>query len=91
MTGSPGAVPVFSRERWPVPHRSLRRRFCTLWPETATPDQDPLHDRTGNRAVQTGRRNVPGPPPGVMAGTAAIPPKAETWNLQALFVLPLNE
>lgn len=35
----PGAVPVFLSELWPVPHRSLRRRFCTLWSETVAPDQ----------------------------------------------------
>ena len=50
MTGSPGAAPVFVREQWPVPHRSLRCRFCTLWPEAAIPDRDPLHHETGNRS-----------------------------------------
>ena len=44
---------------WPVPHRSLRRRFCTLRPEAATPDQDPLHNRIDTRA-RTGRRCVIG-------------------------------
>ena len=42
MTGSPGAAPVFLRELWPVPHRSFRRRFCTLRPETAIPDPGPV-------------------------------------------------
>ncbi len=78
MTGFPGAAPVFWPRTGPVPHRSLRRRFCTLWPETAPPDQDPLHNRTDNRTAQTGRRrHHPFPAPGVRAGVIAIPQKAE--------------